>query len=141
MARTITVAELELVRAVFDCFIRDGLPGWHSRYEDTLDKLIALARPEMLEAWKREQEPALFDPNPESPPAPRSPGAAGGAAGLIPTGGALITEEGLFDALTALHVDLTDGHFQPSLRDWPGEIHAYVMGYAARQSEAAEAAE
>jgi hypothetical protein len=138
-------------------------------YDRELDKLIALARPEVLAAWKREQEPALFDEQPapdplgslsrraiarqaaealipESPPASSlSPRAAGRAAGRTPrpplTGGALITEEGLLDALTALHADLTDGHFQPNLRDWPAEVHAYLMRHLERQSEAADTAE
>ena len=119
----------------------------HERYEDALNTVLRLARPAVA------RDPIPF---PESPPAPRSPGAAGGAAGLIPTGGAhsstvaggfgsfqgeLITSEGLLDALTALHADLTDGHLQINLRDWPGEAHHYIMRHAARQSEAAEAAE
>jgi hypothetical protein len=164
MARAITIEEFGTARKLGP-LLGDSFadrPLWRERYEAAIDKLIALARPEMLEAWKREQEPALFDPSafgalhtdgsrsggqpvfvaPESPPAPRSPGAAGGAAGPDPqTGGALITSEGLLDALTALHADLTDGHFQINLRDWPGEVHHYIMRHTARQSEAAEAAE
>ena len=144
MARAITIEEFGTARKLGP-LLGDSFadrPLWRERYEAAIDKLIALARPEMLAAWKREQEPALFDSTPESPPAPPSPSAAGGAVSPDPqTDGALITEEGLFDALTALHADLTDGHFQINLRDWPGEVYHYIMRHAARQSEAAEAAE
>ena len=58
-------------------------------YEDAIDQLIALARPEMLAAWNAAQEQA--PPNPPSPSAPPSPGADGAAASPIPAGGSTLS--------------------------------------------------
>lgn len=181
MPREITLSEIVAAKAVGTAIDNAlaGRPTFGPDYEATLDQLIALARPQLLEAASVKADRILprgftcfiddangvsvSGPNgsgaylgkmlsarevaealiPETPGAP-DPEAPGRAAGqnLPPTGGALVTEEGLRDALVELHAELRQGTYQPDLRDWPNSVADYIVRHCDRQTEQlAEAAE
>lgn len=143
MPRTITIDEIALVNELYHraealkqqrASNIDDVP--RGLYEVTLCALFDIVRPAPSAS-----EIAL-KLIPESPPPPPSPGAMAGEAAATPAdppggGGGLITDEGLYDALVACHRDLREGHFQPSLHDWPGDVFNYIIRHAARQSDEA----
>ena len=76
------------------------------------------------------------------PTAPRSPGASGETAAgpATLTGGGLITEEGLLDALEAYHRDAFGGQFHRDATSWASQLCAFILRHCEQPGEARESA-
>lgn len=103
---------------------------WAERdhYETMIDYLVILTRPHLLEAWERQQEPAIF---PDAPPDAASPASSSEAGG-----GSLISEEALIEALQAMQALFETGAYRgdPGM-SLPSNITAFVMRHCAQQTE------
>lgn len=140
MPRQITLEEAALVIQLEHrvAALLRGDQSSRQPYEATLDQLVKLARPALT---ARQIAEALIPETPSAPD-PDAPVAAAGPSLRPPkTGGGLVTEEGLRDALAEWQIDTISGVVQISIDGWVDQIHTYILRHCARQTEAREAAE